>query len=398
MRLPLDDLLLHQWPQWGLLVAVVIGAGFGFVLERAGFGRATKLAAQFYLTDMTVLKVMFGAIVTAALGSVIADGLGLIELRQLASLATSWTYLWPMIAGGLLLGVGFIVAGYCPGTSVVSAASGNVDGMVTLVGVGLGCLLFAETAPMLGTFTQAGNLGHVFLYDLVPVPPAVVAAGVALAAVGAFVAADVAERRFGGDGTGQAQPGGPRRFTFAAFGLAALVGLGSMALAITRPAASAPEPPTAQPIDAPELARRVVEEPWTVRVLDLRDESACAERRIPGAECVPLEILGDIGLAYAPADIDLILVGENTLGPLPEAARPYRGDILTLEGGFHGWRTYALTEPVPPQDGPRSPQWEQYRQRAGLYSALTGVTRAPPPPPATTAFVAPPPSGGGGCG
>ena len=34
-----------------------------FLLERAGFGRADKLAAQFYLRDLTVFKVMFSAIV-----------------------------------------------------------------------------------------------------------------------------------------------------------------------------------------------------------------------------------------------------------------------------------------------------------------------------------------------
>lgn len=42
--------------QQGLLVAVLIGIAFGFVLERAGFGRADKLAAQFYLRDMRVFK------------------------------------------------------------------------------------------------------------------------------------------------------------------------------------------------------------------------------------------------------------------------------------------------------------------------------------------------------
>ena len=398
MSLPLDDLLFHQWPQWGLLVALLIGAGFGFVLERAGFGRATKLAAQFYLTDLTVLKVMFGAIVTAALGSVIADGLGLIDLRELAGQATSWTYLWPMIAGGLLLGVGFIVAGYCPGTSVVSAASGNIDGMVTLLGVGIGCLLFAETAPMLGAFTESGNLNHLFLYDVLPVPPAVVAAGVALMAIGAFVAADAAERKFGADGAGKRQRRGPRAFTFGAFGLAAVVGLGLMGLSATRPPAPEPWTRAPQTIDAQDLVRRVVEEPWTVRVLDLRDRAACIERRIPGAECVPLETLGDLGLAYAPADKDLVLVGADTLDPLPEAVRPFRGDVHILAGGFGGWQAYAMTEPLPPE-GPRdSPQWDQYRLRSGLYSAFTGAKQAPPPAATTTAFVPPPSSGGGGCG
>ena len=93
----------------GLVVGVLIGFGFGFVLERAGFGRAQKLAAQFYGSDMTVFKVMFSAIVTAMLGTVVLSGLGLLDLRAVEF--NYPTFLWPMIAGGLLLGVGFIVSG-----------------------------------------------------------------------------------------------------------------------------------------------------------------------------------------------------------------------------------------------------------------------------------------------
>ena len=69
--------LMDMYREFGLVGAVVIGFFFGFVLERAGFGRATTLAAQFYLTDMTVFKVMFSAIVTAmriGQGEQIGDG------------------------------------------------------------------------------------------------------------------------------------------------------------------------------------------------------------------------------------------------------------------------------------------------------------------------------------
>jgi uncharacterized membrane protein YedE/YeeE len=124
-----------------LLIAVGLGFGFGFVLERAGFGRSTKLAGQFYLHDMTVFKVMFSAIVTAMLGVLVLEGLGLLDLTALSESALSFTYLWPMVAGGFLLGVGFIVSGYCPGTSVVATASGNLDGLVTVVGVVTGTLV-----------------------------------------------------------------------------------------------------------------------------------------------------------------------------------------------------------------------------------------------------------------
>ena len=101
-----------------LVVAFVIGIAFGFFLERGGFGSGKKLAAQFYFTDMAVLKVMFTGIVTAMVGVYWLSRVGVLDL--------SLVYLVPTkpaanLLGGALLGVGFVVGGYCPGTSVVAA-------------------------------------------------------------------------------------------------------------------------------------------------------------------------------------------------------------------------------------------------------------------------------------
>lgn len=90
-------------------IYLAIGFGFGFALERAGFGNSRKLAAQFYLHDMAVLKVMFTAIVVAMLLIFWASSLMLLDTGRLF---VNPTYLWPGIVGGLILGVGFIVGGY----------------------------------------------------------------------------------------------------------------------------------------------------------------------------------------------------------------------------------------------------------------------------------------------
>ena len=89
-----------------LVIALVIGLGFGFVLERAGFGSGRKLAAQFYLTDLTVFKVMFTAIVTAMIGLYLLSRIGLLDLSLVYRLPT---YLVPQLVGGLLFGVGFVI-------------------------------------------------------------------------------------------------------------------------------------------------------------------------------------------------------------------------------------------------------------------------------------------------
>ena len=108
-----------------VLVTLAVGFCFGFVLERAGFGNARNLAAQFYLYDMRVLKVMFTAIVTAMLLIFAAAAFGVLDFGALEVPAT---YLGPAIVGGLLLGVGFILGGYCPGTSLVSMSTLKIDG------------------------------------------------------------------------------------------------------------------------------------------------------------------------------------------------------------------------------------------------------------------------------
>jgi len=172
--------------------AVAVGIAFGFVLERSGFGRAQKLVAQFYGTDMTVLKVMFTAIVTAMLGSSLLAAVGLLDLPAVEINYPS--FLWPMLVGGLLLGVGFIVSGYCPGTSVVAAASGKLDGLATVAGVVVGGLAYAELQPALAAFHDSGKLGGVFLFQLVHLQPLTMAILIAAMAVGMFFGAEKIEK------------------------------------------------------------------------------------------------------------------------------------------------------------------------------------------------------------
>jgi hypothetical protein len=384
-----------------LIIAVGLGFGFGFTLERAGFGRSTKLAGQFYLHDMTVFKVMFSAIVTAMLGVLVLEGLGVMDLVALSESALSFTYLWPMIAGGFLLGVGFIVSGYCPGTSVVSTASGNLDGLVTLVGVVFGTVVYGELQPGFAAFHSSGDMGWLFLYDLLGVSPQVLALAVALMAIGCFVGAEWVERRFQRvrepDALTPAPSAGAQRLTFAVFGAVAVLGLATLALPTGDAQATAAR--SAEPISARALAHRVFDEPWTVRIIDLRAADLCAAARVPGAECVQPEQLGDLGLAWASGEQALVLVGAASLSETPEAAAVYPGELRSLDGGFTAWSAYALEPPAPLAAGASQEEREEWAFRSGLVSALTGV-EAPPPPVAAPSVTFTPQErkGGGGCG
>ena len=110
------------------LFYLLIGFAFGFILESSGFGDARLLAAQFYFKDLRVLKVMFTAILVAMLLVFWSSALGLLDYDDV------WvnpTYLWPGILGGIIMGVGVILGGYCPRTSLVSMATLKLDGITS---------------------------------------------------------------------------------------------------------------------------------------------------------------------------------------------------------------------------------------------------------------------------
>lgn len=182
--------------------AVLSGFGFGFVLERAGFGSARKLAAQFYLRDMTVLKVMFSAIVTAMLGLVALRAVGLVDMDQIY---VNPTFLGPQVVGGVIFGVGFVVGGYCPGTSVVAAVTGKLDAVVFLAGVGAGALGFAGVYPRLQRFATTGGQREL-LVDRFHLSYGVVAVLVTLLALGMFLGAEWIERRMRGHAPAHEDP------------------------------------------------------------------------------------------------------------------------------------------------------------------------------------------------
>lgn len=122
------------------LSGLVWGALFGFVLQRGGLGNGCRLTAQLRLKDWTVFNVMFTAIVVAASGLYLLQLAGVLQWSELY---VPTTFLWATLLGGVLVGAGMGVGGYCPGTSVVGAAAGRLDGVMFFIGLVLGVVLFA---------------------------------------------------------------------------------------------------------------------------------------------------------------------------------------------------------------------------------------------------------------
>jgi rhodanese-related sulfurtransferase len=178
-------------------VYLLIGIGFGASLEAAGFANSRKLAAQFYLKDMTVLKVMFTGIITAMVLIFLASAAGILNFN---GLYVPPTYLWPGIVGGLIMGVGFIIGGFCPGTSIIALASLKIDGLFFFFGLLAGVFVFGETVGLFADFWYSSHMGRFILPDLLGTSTGVVVLLVVLMAIGAFWAAERAEAAFGDGG------------------------------------------------------------------------------------------------------------------------------------------------------------------------------------------------------
>ncbi|MGE5463585.1 MAG: YeeE/YedE thiosulfate transporter family protein [Syntrophothermus sp.] len=196
MSFPLDVLLVPSAAHpWTYLVFALIGFAFGFTLEMSGFGDSRKLAAQFYLSDMTVLKVMFTAIAVAMVLLFAAVGLGVLNFGQV------WvnpTYISSGIAGGLIMGVGFILGGFCPTTSLASASTGKIDGMFFMLGGFFGAFLFGETEQYFTNwYNNSGYYGRITLDQVFGVPTGWVVLGVVLMALFMFWGAEQIERIIG---------------------------------------------------------------------------------------------------------------------------------------------------------------------------------------------------------
>lgn len=196
MNFPLQDFIATSAAHpWTYVIFGLIGFAFGFTLEMSGFGNSRKLAAQFYFTDLTVLKVMFTAIVTAMVLTFGAVGLGLLNFNQV------WvnpTYLASGIVGGLIMGVGFIIGGFCPTTSLAAASTGKVDGMFFVLGGFFGAFLFSETETYFDNwYTNAGYYGRLTLDQVFHLPVGIVVLLVVLMALFMFWGAEQLERIFG---------------------------------------------------------------------------------------------------------------------------------------------------------------------------------------------------------
>ncbi len=185
---------LYNLPEWiDLIFALFIGIGFGYALEQAGFSSSRKLAGMFYGYDTTVLKVFFTAAIVALTGAQLLSFFGLLDLSLVY---VNEYYVSASIIGGVIMGAGFIMGGFCPGTGVCAASIGKIDAMVYLLGGLTGAFLFAETYPVIRELAMKNYKGPLKINEILGISPGLFTLVMIAAAVFMFWIAEMAERKF----------------------------------------------------------------------------------------------------------------------------------------------------------------------------------------------------------
>lgn len=187
--------VISELPEWvNLIIGFVIGIGFGFALEQAGFSSSRKLAGMFYGYDTTVLKVFFTAAIVALVGSQFLSFFGLLDISLVY---VNPYYIGAALIGGVIMGAGFIMGGFCPGTGICALSIGKIDAFVFLFGGLAGAFLFAETYPIIEPIALGGFKGTVKVDEWLGVSPGVFTLVLIVAAVLMFWVAELAEKKFG---------------------------------------------------------------------------------------------------------------------------------------------------------------------------------------------------------
>lgn len=370
--LPLVDLLGH----WGsYVIYTIIGIAFGMTLESAGFGNSKLLAAQFYFKDMRVFKVMFTAIIVAMTLIFLSSSIGLLDYNLI------WvppTYLWPGIVGGLIMGVGFIIGGFCPGTSLVGLATGKLDALVFVFGVLFGIYMFGETVGSFAVFFESSYMGRFTLPELFNVSYGVVVILIVVVALALFVVAEKVEAMIN-----QKPPKAWPAWTRPAAG--ALVALAAVALFIGQPSnedrwqkiapdAQAKLDNREVQISPAELLKYMNDTKIKVLPLDVREERYFNQFHLHGAVHVPLAEVQQKAkeLQLELANTIFVTISNDEIAAT-EAWKILEAEsipnVYILEGGINTWlKTYAghsLSE----QDKIENPQPGQLAYR---FNAATG--------------------------
>lgn len=365
--------------QLNLVIALLIGIAFGFVLEQAGFSSSRKLTGLFYGTDFTVLRVFFTAGVTAMSGVLLLSEFGYLDADLIY---INPTFLHSALVGGAIMGVGFVLGGYCPGTSFCGLAVGRVDAMAFAVGGFLGIFAFGEAFPLYQDFYKAGSKGDLLVSNALGLSNGQFAGLMIAMAIATFVFTTRIERKVNPESGSQSFPF--FRHVLAGTALAALaIGLFFMPDRKERLTAEAAEPAHAKAVRvmaADELAIHVLDRDTKFQLVDVRDPAAYAKATLPGAVNVTAAALfgkESHATLAGPRVTKVFFAGDGDGGAKAAALAQLTGveNVAALDGGYEGFLAAVVNNGPAPNEDTRA-----FRQRASVeLAALIKQQSAPKP-------------------
>jgi len=336
-----------------LIVAFFIGIAFGFVLEQAGFSTSKKLVGLFYGYDFTVLRVFFTAGVTAMIGVIALSHFGLLDINLIY---INPTFIWSAIVGGLIMGLGFVLGGFCPGTSICAAAIGKIDAMVFIAGSLIGVLIFAEGYPMFEGLYKSGNWGSPTIFNTLGMSQSLFAFLLIFMAVAAFWVTTAIENKVNGISNKGIRIS---RMYIGLTGIAVLIGLSAFVLP-NRKEFMMNELSDSRFLTShqteimtnDELAFRIMDKDQKLQIIDLRSQKEFDSLSLPGSSRFALENLFDKdanNLLSLKDKINVFISNDGQTAKKGAALAKELGysDIYVLEGGLDQFKKEILGFKLP---------------------------------------------------
>jgi rhodanese-related sulfurtransferase len=360
------------------IVALFIGIAFGAILEQAGFSTSKKLVGLFYGYDFTVLRVFFTAGIVAMTGVMALEHFGLLDITLVY---VNPTFIWSAVIGGVIMGLGFVIGGFCPGTSVCAAAIGKIDAMIFIAGAFLGVLIFAEGYPLFEGFYKAGNLGAPRMFETLGMPQHLFAFALTVVALVAFVGVSIIENRV----NGSAQPAIRLTPYYVSVGLIGIVIAGSAFLFPERKAsllAATRDRDYVQQyaldtMAVDEFAFRVVNEDPSLQILDFRPAGEFAAMHLPRSTSFTVDNLfeKEPNQVLTVRHRTNVIIAEDewterTIGVMASELG-YHG-LKVLRGGMAGFRS-GILDFVPPPVARTRDEEQTYRFRARARQVLPSL-------------------------
>ena len=147
------------------MIGFIVGVLFGAGLLLAGLADPDKIIGTLRLKDFHAMRTIIVFILVGMLGTWILALLGM------ANFSVKPAAILSVLIGGALLGTGFGLTGYCPGTALACAATGRIDAMVTVLGMFVGALVFILIYPGIAQpIEEIANFKKVMLPEITGIP------------------------------------------------------------------------------------------------------------------------------------------------------------------------------------------------------------------------------------